>query len=155
MRKFIFLIFAVFWLGSCTKQTEAISCIEGTVDKERVWGTTTSNSNLMDWSKASIDLNNIPLIESKFDLKILSQNNNFNSNLTISNGGDAIAEQYELIDTIDNFLKVTEIKNDSIIGEYSLYYKVAKSSIGRGQYDTSLPKILYFKNGFFTAKFIK
>ena len=76
MRKFIILIFATYWLVSCTKQTEVISCIEGTVNNEIVLGSTSALSNLMDWSKANsyyyLHYNNV----NRFNLRLSNLNIN-------------------------------------------------------------------------------
>jgi hypothetical protein len=184
MRNIIYTSFAIICFFSCSKQPENNNCFEIEFNNKIEFGFTQANSNLMDWSDAGaifnnspnslsainlrlgkpndekcdyyeIDLNNLPLIESKFDLNLLNLSSNFNSNLTILHGGDAIAEQYELVDTFNNYLVITDIKPDLIIGEYSLAFKVSDNSIGRGLYDTSLPNVLYFKNGIFSAKLIK
>lgn len=92
----------------------------------------------------------VPFDEENEEVYLSSTGQYKTAKFAVAHGGDAIAEQYILVDELPNSIKFTKT-NDTISGEYDLTFVISPKSVGRGMYNPSWPDTLKFTKGIFIA----
>lgn len=175
--KIIQFFLGLIILTSCANEPILISCIDPALIVDPQLGTSTAKANFFKWNArtlsdfssndsnlidiriGTINLKNcdyyginfkyISLEKQNVNLALSSNSGKFDASFTINHGGDAIAEEYILADTVNNFINISNINENNVVGTYSLTLIVSPTSVGKGQYDPSLPDTLIFTNGVF------
>ena len=179
MKNFLYILLALILISSCSKEAIFISCIDPSTLTNPKLGTSTANTDFLDWNAITscyfspydsnrfdirigiANLNNCDLYEitfmnvslekKKVNLTLPSNPNKLSARFTIWHGGDAIAEQYVLADNYENYINLSEVDENKVMGGYQLAFIVSPESVGRGLYDPSLPDTLKFNDGIFTV----